>query len=474
MAELRLRVKNQDVIFGGKGNLHQFLLCTHRLAGTRHAQTEAVAIQQLGAVSHDHILADSILPVVDTARLQNFLRTERDQHGSAFGGQGAQRLDAAQTVGQHSVEAVLLLPAQGGKLAQVLAPHRLQRLGVAIQLFLAVRHVDKGDEAEHHPLVAGGQVVQHLLGLLALQFHLIGNGGRPVVGGVLLALPVGNVGFHSQQGILHLAGSFVGGHRQDVDGEHHAAVEVTQFRDKAVLDVAGVVLQVQHTAKAVIDFEMVGRKLHTVGAEPILEAVAVPGVLTQVKVKSGRLASLEKVPQQPQPVGRGQLRRHRAEFGQVGDQVGTNACKVGAGFVDIPLDGADGQISLPHHAVAGAGDLGAQHPVEFLPVVVEGVAVQRQQHRPFKGFLVDTAVVNRDLGRRAGVQRVEQGAVVEEHRHLVILVGDGVVNVGEGPAFGILVTHLEDAVRPDAADGDGVLYRARDLELHVLLTLGGS
>src|SRR5699024_11272416 len=49
----------------------------------------------------------------------------------------------------------------------------------------------------------------------------------------------------------------------------------------------------------------------------------------------------------------------------------------------------------------------------------------------------------------------------------------GVVDVGERPAFGILVAHLEDAVRPDLADGDGVLHRARDFELDALLTFGG-
>ena len=156
----------------------------------------------------------------------------------------------------------------------------------------------------------------------------------------------------------------------------------------------------------------------------------------------------------------------------MGDQISADAGEIGAGLVDIPLDDADGQVALAHHAVAGTGNLGAQHLVKFLAVMVEGVSVQRQQHRALKIFLVDAAVVDRDLGRRAGIQRVEQGAVVEEHRHFVVLVGNGVVDVGEGPAFGILVTHLEDTVRPDLADGDGILHRARDFELDALLAFG--
>ena len=78
VAELRLRVEDQDIILGCQRDLHQFLLGTHRLAGTRHAQTEAVAIQQFGAIGHDHVLADGILPVVDAARLQDLLGAERD------------------------------------------------------------------------------------------------------------------------------------------------------------------------------------------------------------------------------------------------------------------------------------------------------------------------------------------------------------------------------------------------------------
>ena len=112
VAELTFRVKDEDVILGRQRDLHQFLLGAHRLAGARHAQTEAVAVQQLGTVGHDHILADRVLAVVDAAGLQNLLRAERDQHSGALGGQGAQRLDAAQTIGQHGVETVLLLPAQ--------------------------------------------------------------------------------------------------------------------------------------------------------------------------------------------------------------------------------------------------------------------------------------------------------------------------------------------------------------------------
>ena len=47
--------------------------------------------------------------------------------------------------------------------------------------------------------------------------------------------------------------------------------------------------------------------------------------------------------------------------------------------------------------------------------------------------------------------------------------GDLVVDVRKGIALGEPVPQLEDAVLPHPLDGDGVLHRARDLELRFLL-----
>ena len=108
----------------------------------------------------------------------------------------------------------------------MLAPDREQRFGVAVELALAVGQMHQRDKAKHHALVAGGQIVQHFFGFLALQFHVIWDRGGKVVVGVLAALPVGGVRFHTQQRILQLTGGLVGRHGQDVDGQHQVAVKV--------------------------------------------------------------------------------------------------------------------------------------------------------------------------------------------------------------------------------------------------------
>ena len=78
----------------------------------------------------------------------------------------------------------------------MLAGSREQRFGVAVELLFAVSQMHQRHQPEHHSLVAGGQVVQHLLGFLALEFHVIGNRSGKIVVGVLTALPVGDIRFY--------------------------------------------------------------------------------------------------------------------------------------------------------------------------------------------------------------------------------------------------------------------------------------
>ena len=127
-------------------------------------------------------------------------------------------MDFAQSIRQYRVQPVFLLPAQRGKLAQVLTRRGVERFGVAVELLFAVSQMHQRHQPEHHPLVAGGQVVQHFFGFLALEFHIVRNCRGKIVVGVLAALPVGDVRLHAQQCALQLAGGLVRWHRQDIDG----------------------------------------------------------------------------------------------------------------------------------------------------------------------------------------------------------------------------------------------------------------
>ena len=94
----------------------------------------------------------------------------------------------------------------------------VERFGVAVELLFTVSQMHQCHQPEHHALVAGRQIVEHLLGFLALQLHVVGNGRGKIVVGVLAALPVGDIRLHAQQCALQLAGGLVRWHRQDIDG----------------------------------------------------------------------------------------------------------------------------------------------------------------------------------------------------------------------------------------------------------------
>ena len=144
------------------------------------------------------------MPVAD------LLRLERHEHGEGFCRECPQCINAPQTERQRGDQAVLLLEAQLCELAQVLARNGLECFRVAVQFLFAVCQMHERDHGKQHPLVAGREVVQHLAGFLALLLQIVRNDSGEVLIAVLPPLPVGDVGFHAEELVLHLAHGFVG------------------------------------------------------------------------------------------------------------------------------------------------------------------------------------------------------------------------------------------------------------------------
>jgi len=213
----------------------------------------------------------------------NFLRLERHEHGEGFCGQRPQRVNAPQAERQRGYKAVLLLEAQLCKLTQMLACDGLERFGVAVQFLFAVRQMHERDHGKQHPLVAGREIIQHFTGFLALLLQIVRNDSGEVLVAVLPALPVGDVRFHAEQFVLHLSHRFVGRHGDHVDGEHHAPVEVGQLQNHAVFDVAGIVLEEQHTAILTSHLEIIPMELQAIRADRVLEIM--PALHRCLKIK---------------------------------------------------------------------------------------------------------------------------------------------------------------------------------------------
>ena len=90
--------------------------------------------------------------------------------------------------------------------------------------------------------------------------------------------------------------------------------------------------------------------------------------------------------------------------------------------------GGDSDVPLLHHAVRRVGDLVREHGVVLGPVAVQEIPTGREEDGLLKVLAVEPFVVDGDLRGGAGVQRIEQFGVIQEHRRLVLFGGDGVVD----------------------------------------------
>ena len=278
---------------------------------------------------------------------------------------------------------------------------------------------------------------------------------------VLPPLPVGDVRFHAEQLVLHLAHRFVGRHGDHIDGEHHAPVEVGQLQNHAVFDVAGIVLEKQDATIMTSHFEVVTMKLQAVRADRVLEIVPTPHGRLQVE-RQCRFFWSKEAAQHIQPLGGVQLVGGGIEPRELGRDLACHAGEERARFVYIFLVNGNREKPLLFHAGGAAGDLAFQHPVELVHESVEAVAALRKQDGIFKRLSVDLLVADRELRGRAAVQSVQQFAVTEEHRSLVLFGRDGIVDVRKAQRSGIFRAELKNPIREDPLDGNDVLYAARD------------
>lgn len=169
---LVFRVAYEDLVVRIEDELKDHLLDEEGLAAAGDAQHKARLIHQVLPVTENEVVGDGVLAQIDAARFVDLLDLERHEHGEALRGECAEGVYLPGADGQHGVEAVYLLEGQSRQLAHILACDGFYRLGIAVQLLLAASGQHHGQDAVHHPLVTGGQIVQELFGLLPLQLPL--------------------------------------------------------------------------------------------------------------------------------------------------------------------------------------------------------------------------------------------------------------------------------------------------------------
>ena len=413
-------------------------------------------------------MGNGVLPEVDAALVLNFLHFEGNEHRKALGGKGTERIDFARPNGQHGVQAVELLELQGGKLTHMLAGHGENRLGIAVKLFFGVGADGQRDNGKHHSLVTGGEIVQKLLALLALQFHVIRHYRREVVIGVLAPLPVGDVGFHAQKPVFHFADCLIGGNRHNVDGEHHVPIEVGQLRHHVIFDIAGIIFEKQDAAVFFAQFQIVAVLLNSVRADIIAEVMAALHHLAGAEPELSFLALTVEIVQDTQALGGVQIHALGTQRCKVRNKVSPYTGKVGAGFFNVLFHNGNGDVFLLNNPVS-FGSFIQQYPIVLLPIRITEIPLHRHENGLLKIHLIYVAVVDIDFCYCAGVQRVQQLRIGQEHGFLVLTAGHKVIDVGELIGLGEFRPHQKNAVRPDTADGDHVLHLARDVVAFLLL-----
>ena len=101
---LSLWVNNDNIGVGvGQNDVRHFFLCRKGFACTRHAEDKGITVEQVAAVSDNHILADYILPVINAVLVIDFLHPKRNKHRKTFRCKGAQGVNLSHTERQHRI-----------------------------------------------------------------------------------------------------------------------------------------------------------------------------------------------------------------------------------------------------------------------------------------------------------------------------------------------------------------------------------
>lgn len=457
-----LGVADKDAIIGVEDDPRQHLLGHEGLAGAGHAEEHGGLVHQICAVDQDWIMADGVLPEVDSARVHDLHNAEGNENGLTLGDQRPVAFQLPGADGQDRVQAVQLLEFQDRHLAHLSLGGGQQSLGLPVQLLLGVGGQKHREHTEEHLLVLPHEIVQEGGGLRPLQLHVVGHVGGEVVVAVLPALPVGDVGLHAQELLLHLPHGLVGGNGLNIHGEGHVGPGSHQIRYQLVGDDGSVVFEIEDAGPAVPDPQAVAGLLHTVGADRVSGVVALPGhVAGREVIGLGVLRAVE-ARQQLQLFRRIQRLALGAELRKgVAQPEGLLVEELHGVPVALPAD-RDGDIALQGRAQPVAA-LARHQVVALLAVLVLAVSPKGHENPLVVEVLPHGSADQGDLRHGVGVQPVQQGREAVVQARPGVQARGQIVDIREAEGLGIEIrADLEHSVLPDTADGDQVLYAARN------------
>ena len=135
----------------------------------------------------------------------DLLCPEGNQHSGALGGQGSQGLNSPQTIRENRIQSILLLPAENAHLAQVFPGCGWFSVSESsCPWYQPDGPWSRGRTSSFDPCWSDRPAFPWF----PLLFHVIRQNSGEVIGGVLLPLPVGRIGFHTQELVLNFPHRF--------------------------------------------------------------------------------------------------------------------------------------------------------------------------------------------------------------------------------------------------------------------------
>ena len=425
---LPLRVADENIVLRGQRKERDQFLCRKGFAAAGDAGNNGGLVQQIGPVAQQQISGDCILSVIDAARLHDLLHPEGHQRRQRFRGEGTQNIQLLHTDGQRRIQSIHLLIFEHCHLAHLLTGQREDLVSIHVELFFGIGSQHHGQNAQHHALVTGRQIIQKLLAFPSLQLHIVGNDRRKVVVCVLTALPLGDIGLYAQQTVLDFPHCFIHRNRHDVQRKHHVAIQIGQFRNERVLDIVGIVLEVQYPAELTAQDKIVAVLLDEVRADIVSEIMAFAHHILCIKMEIRLLPLAIEVMEHTQLLRGIQLHTFRTQGRIMRFQVCSDTAKIASGFFDALFANGNRDVFFLHNSIS-SGSRCRNDAVILHAVAVPPVIPQRHQHVLLKACLVQATVINRDLCNQASLQTVQHLGIIQDHDLLILFTGHLIVNI---------------------------------------------
>ena len=425
---LAFRIADQNIILGIQNQESDQFLGRKGLAGTRDTQNKRGLVQEPFSITEDQVMRNGIFSEIDTTFVLDLLHLKGHKYRLRLRGKRAKGIDLSGSNRQDRIQSIHLLIFEHCHLAHLLTGQREDLVSIHVELFFGIGSQHHGQNAQHHALVTGRQIIQKLLAFPSLQLHIVGNDRRKVVVCVLTALPLGDIGLYAQQTVLDFPHCFIHRNRHDVQRKHHVAIQIGQFRNERVLDIVGIVLEVQYPAELTAQDKIVAVLLDEVRADIVSEIMAFAHHILCIKMEIRLLPLAIEVMEHTQLLRGIQLHTFRTQGRIMRFQVCSDTAKIASGFFDALFANGNRDVFFLHNSIS-SGSRCRNDAVILHAVAVPPVIPQRHQHVLLKACLVQATVINRDLCNQASLQTVQHLGIIQEHDLLILFTGHLIVNI---------------------------------------------